>query len=89
MKGLLESLPDYETAALHCSTAKKGYSGTLVLVRRDGPKPLSVEALELKCAQNEGRLILAEFEEMYLVLAYVPNSGDGLKRIDGRIEWGS
>lgn len=88
LKALLESLPDYESAAVHCSTAKKGYSGTLVLLRKDGPKPLSVTPLELSSAKDEGRLILIEFEALYMVLAYVPNSGDGLKRLDERIgQW--
>jgi exodeoxyribonuclease-3/AP endonuclease-1 len=88
MKTLLESLPDYETAALHCSTAKKGYSGTLILLRKEGPKPLKVEACDLPSAKDEGRLIVVEFEALFVVLAYVPNSGDGLKRLDQRIgEW--
>lgn len=88
MKMLLEALPDYETAALNCSTLKKGYSGTLILVRKDGPKPLSVTPCELPSAKDEGRLIVTEFEELILVLAYVPNSGDTLQRLDERIgQW--
>jgi len=88
IEALLESLPDYESAAVHCSTAKKGYSGTLVLLRKDGPKPLSVQPLDLPSAKDEGRLIIMEFEAIYLVLAYVPNSGEGLKRLDERIgQW--
>jgi len=88
IEALLESLPDYESAAVHCSTAKKGYSGTLILLRKDGPKPLSVQPLDLPSAKDEGRLIIMEFEAIYLVLAYVPNSGEGLKRLDERIgQW--
>ena len=29
----------------------------------------------------EGRLVTAEFDSFYLLCAYVPNSGDGLKRL--------
>jgi exodeoxyribonuclease-3/AP endonuclease-1 len=86
MEGILEKLPEYETAALHCSTAKKGYSGTLILKRKDGPKLVSVTPLDLPSAKDEGRLIIVEFEALFLVLAYVPNSGDGLKRLEERIE---
>lgn len=30
---------------------------------------------------NEGRLVTAEFDSFYLLSAYVPNSGDGLRRL--------
>jgi hypothetical protein len=86
MKDLLERLPDYEASLVNFSTVKKGYSGTLVFLRKDGPKPLSVEPCELSAAQDEGRLIVMEFDALFVVLAYVPNSGDGLKRLDERIE---
>jgi exodeoxyribonuclease-3 len=36
---------------------------------------------------NEGRVIAAEFENFYVVNVYVPNSGEGLKRLDYRAEW--
>jgi exodeoxyribonuclease III len=34
---------------------------------------------------NEGRVITIEFEQMFLVGCYTPNSGEGLKRLDYRI----
>lgn len=30
---------------------------------------------------TEGRVVTAEFESFYLLCVYVPNSGDGLKRL--------
>jgi len=87
MKTLMESMPDYESVAVHCSTTStkpKGYSGTLILLRKDGPKALSVEPCDLPSAKNEGRLIVVEFEQLFVVLAYVPNSGDVLQRLDER-----
>jgi exonuclease III len=30
---------------------------------------------------SEGRLVTVEFDTFYLVTGYVPNSGDGLKRL--------
>jgi exodeoxyribonuclease-3 len=36
---------------------------------------------------EEGRVITLEYEDFYLVGAYVPNSGDGLKRLDFRMEF--
>jgi exodeoxyribonuclease-3 len=36
---------------------------------------------------HEGRLITLEYEQFYLVCCYTPNSQDGLKRLDYRMEW--
>ena len=36
---------------------------------------------------GEGRAITLEFEDLYLVTVYTPNSQDGLKRLDYRMEW--
>ena len=35
---------------------------------------------------QEGRLITAEYPHLYVVNVYVPNSGDGLKRLDYRLQ---
>lgn len=64
---------------------RKGYSGTMVLTKQ---KPLSVE-YDFKGDDHpkEGRVITLEYEDFYFVCAYVPNSKDGLKRIDYRMHW--
>ena len=36
---------------------------------------------------HEGRVITLEMEDFYLVCVYTPNSQDGLKRLDYRMEW--
>ncbi|MBR4483825.1 MAG: exodeoxyribonuclease III, partial [Erysipelotrichaceae bacterium] len=36
---------------------------------------------------KEGRVITLEYEDFFFVCAYVPNSKDGLKRIDYRMHW--
>ena len=67
------------------SAEKKGYSGTMVLTKQ---KPLSVTYdIEGKDHPKEGRVITLEFEDFYFVCAYVPNSKDGLLRIDYRMHW--
>ncbi|GKV47545.1 hypothetical protein SLEP1_g54441 [Rubroshorea leprosula] len=52
-------------------------------------KPLSVRyGLGISDQDSEGRLVTAEFDTFYLLSAYVPNSGDGLRRLPYRItEW--
>ncbi len=66
------------------SAQKKGYSGTAVFTKRE---PLSVSYGVGEKHTDEGRVITLEYEDFYLVCAYVPNAQDGLKRIDYRMEF--
>ena len=64
---------------------KKGYSGTAVYTRHT---PLSVRyGLGIPEHDTEGRVITLEYEDFFLVCAYVPNSQDGLRRLDYRMAW--
>ena len=64
---------------------RKGYSGTMVLTKKE---PLSVSFdIEGDDHPKEGRVITLEYNDFYFVCAYVPNSKDGLKRIDYRMHW--
>ena len=64
---------------------RKGYSGTMVLTKKE---PLSVSYdIEGIDHPKEGRVITLEYNDFYFVCAYVPNSKDGLKRIDYRMLW--
>ena len=70
------------------SAERKGYSGTLVFSR---PEPQSVtlglnrpETVE---HDSEGRAITLEYPQFYLVNLYVPNSQEGLARLDYRMCW--
>ena len=70
----------------YCCTEKKGYSGTAILTKY---KPLSVSyGMNIPKHDKEGRLITIEYDKFYLIDCYVPNAGEGLKRLDYRInEW--
>ena len=64
---------------------KKGYSGTAVYTTHT---PLSVRyGMGIPEHDTEGRLITLEYEKFFLVCSYVPNSQDGLKRLDYRMQW--
>ncbi|MDO4490288.1 MAG: exodeoxyribonuclease III [Lachnospiraceae bacterium] len=64
---------------------KKGYSGTAVFTKKE---PLSVvNGIGIPEHDHEGRVITLEFQDHYLVTVYTPNSQDGLKRLDYRMEW--
>ena len=67
------------------SAEKKGYSGTSIFTRHE---PLSVsDGLGLEPHDHEGRVITLEMPDFYLVTVYTPNSQDGLRRLDYRMEW--
>ena len=76
---LEKELPEYKQ--FWNSAERKGYSGTLILSKKD---PLNIVQAEL---DNEGRTVCLEFDEFYIVDNYVPNAQDGLARIDYRLEW--
>ncbi len=91
VSGLQQTLETdvFDNAGYHyywnCSTDKKGYSGVAIISKT---KPLSVEyGIDgLPSAEAEGRVIVAEYEDFYLVNVYVPNSGS--RTLEWRVrEW--
>ena len=64
---------------------KKGYSGTAIYSRHE---PLSVSyGIGIDEHDHEGRVVTLEMPDFYLVDVYVPNSQDGLRRLDYRMSW--
>ena len=64
---------------------KKGYSGTAIFTRHN---PLNVTyGIGIDLHDHEGRVITLEMDNFYLVTCYTPNSQDGLKRLDYRMQW--
>ena len=64
---------------------KKGYSGTCIYSRVE---PLSVSyGIGKEEHDSEGRVITFETSDFYLVNVYTPNSQDGLRRLDYRMQW--
>ena len=77
------ALPGYEQYWDYAE--KKGYSGTAIFTRHT---PLSVNVgIGAEPHGHEGRCVTLEYENFYLVCVYVPNSQDGLKRLDYRMTW--
>lgn len=67
------------------SKIRKGYSGVAVFTKIE---PISVHyGLKNNKYDDEGRVITLEFEKFYYVACYVPNSGDGLKRLEFRMQF--
>ncbi len=64
------------------SADKKGYSGTAILAK---DTPISVTfGIGNDEFDTEGRIITAEYENFYLICAYIPNSQRELKRLEYR-----
>ena len=64
---------------------KKGYSGTAIYSKHT---PISVTyGIGIPEHDTEGRVITLEMPDFYLVCVYVPNSQEGLKRLDYRMLW--
>ena len=67
------------------SAEKKGYSGTAIFTKHE---PLNVSYdFGLDIHNTEGRVITLEYEDFFLVNAYVPNSQRELARLSYRMEW--
>lgn len=83
--GIFPFMPKNYELYYTVSKVRKGYSGVAAYTRI---KPLSVHyGLENGKYDEEGRVITLEFDNFYFVGAYVPNAGDGLKRLDFRMEY--
>ena len=78
-----EMLNDYEHHYWN-SAEKKGYSGTAVFSK---VKPVSVTYGDEPLDDDQGRVIIVEYEKFYLVNVYTPNSKRGLVGLDRRVEW--
>ena len=77
------SFPGYQSYWNYAE--KKGYSGTAVFTRQE---PVAVTyGMGIEEHDHEGRIITLEMADHYLVCVYTPNSQDGLRRLDYRMEW--
>jgi exodeoxyribonuclease-3 len=82
----VEALPffnTYEVIANHA--VKKGYSGTAIISKQK-PEVISHD-MGIEEHDMEGRVICVDYGAFYLVNVYVPNSGNGLKRLPYRKGW--
>ena len=64
---------------------KKGYSGTAIYTRHT---PVNVTyGMGIEEHDHEGRIITLEMDDWFLVCVYTPNSQDGLRRLEYRMQW--
>ena len=65
---------------------REKFSGTAILIRDNQLQPIEIN-FGFDDDDPEGRLITFEYEDFYLVNAYVPNAQYNLKRKAFRLEW--
>jgi exodeoxyribonuclease-3 len=86
---LAQRAPNY-VIHINCITgARKGYSGTAVLIKSESnyTAPITVQK-GMKHEDNEGRLIMLEYPQFYLVGVYAPNTGGSELKLSKRLnEW--
>ena len=77
------SFPSYHSYFNYAE--KKGYSGTAIFTKHE---PLGVRyGIGIDEHDKEGRVITLEYDDFFMVDAYIPNSQDGLKRLEYRMKW--
>lgn len=92
MQGQAEiDLPEY--VEYWNSAERKGYAGTAIFAKHQAMKVMNNIIIDDQVlpiadsygnANNEGRVIAAEFEKFYLVTVYTPNSKGDLTRLEFR-----
>lgn len=81
----LQELPGLCHQYWSAPSDKEGYSGVGLLSRQ---RPVKVSyGIGEEEHDQEGRVIVAEFDTFVLVTAYVPNAGRGLVRLEYRQRW--
>ncbi len=69
------------------SAERKGYSGTAIFSKKEPTNVFyGLGYTEKKDGDNEGRVITLEFEKLFLVNVYTPNSKPMLERVDYRYD---
>lgn len=80
---------DFPGSDWHCaysfSKLKKGYSGVSIFSKE---KPIRfIDGLGVKKFDDEGRTIIAEYKNFYLINCYFPNGGGGPHRLEYKLEF--
>ena len=77
-------LPNGKYFAYWASAKKTGYSGTAIFTKKE---PLQVRTMGLKEFDDEGRVLVADFDKVSIISAYFPNSQDGGARLDYKLDF--
>lgn len=79
----------YSIVGMNCATSKKGYSGTLTMVKESlvsQIQSIQRDFSDCEACNKEGRAITVELSECVIVNVYVPNSKPDLSRLQWRVD---
>ena len=76
---------DYYT--YYYSAQKKGYSGVAIFSSKKLPEPKITYGIGIEKFDKEGRAIIAEYKDFYLINAYFPNGQPDLGRVPYKLEF--
>lgn len=80
----LKNFRNYELFLSH-SKGKKGYSGVAIYSK---PEIIGVDyGMGTPKFDDEGRMLVAEYEDFYLITCYFPNGGGGPERLKYKLEF--
>ena len=80
----VKNLPGYHSY-FHFPTVKKGYSGVAIYSKE---KPLKVQNdIGIEGMDQEGRVIMAEYEDFTLINIYFPNGGGAPERLRYKLDF--
>jgi len=80
----LQNFRGYNLALSHCRT-RKGYSGVAIYSKEE---PISTKlGFGIEEFDAEGRTIVSEYEDFYLITCYFPNGGGGPERLDYKLRF--
>lgn len=76
------NLPSGKYFTYWASAKRPGYSGTAIYSKKE---PLSIRTMGLSEFDDEGRVIVADFEKLSVISAYFPNSQEAGARLDYKL----
>ena len=82
-KSVIEHLPK-EYTLISYPAQKKGYSGLIVLTKQ---KPMSILTGIGHSTDSEGRVLITEYTNFYLLNTYFPNSQEELARLSLKLDF--
>ncbi len=77
-------LPNGKYFTYWAAAKKAGYSGTAIFSKR---KPLAIRTIGISEFDDEGRVLVADFENVSVISAYFPNSQEGGARLGYKLDF--
>lgn len=78
------NLPSGKYNTYWASAKRPGYSGTAIYTKKD---PISIRTMGISEFDDEGRVLVAEYDTFFVISAYFPNSQDAGARLGYKLDF--